>query len=611
MPSKRLFLFCDDPGEDAGTSPETLAGYGGGHGAPYVTNVLRLSRAIKPYSDDSKLQIVFYQSDVGSEANCGGEFVTKDSRLLEAQGMAFARKVREAYTFVAQNFELGDEIFLFGFSRGAYTARIVAEIIDKIGLLEIEMMGNFFTILKALVDGEQPDIPPRTRRTTIRGVDLSYSVCMYNVRLLYRCVGLWDTIGAVYNVINGVAIGDTTLPVCINVALHAVSLQENRKEFAPIRWTPPERGLNMNQVFKEVWFPGSHNDLGGSYARHELADIALFWMTGELLALSLCSIDTDFIKRSRQLIPDNWGTSQPHNAYNQTPFYLKKSGQCPKSFGQPERFREAMQETLETRLNDGPILYDSISHMSPIQPVEWVSSESVTTTQLEKCIRGDPGKVPMDWSGIWFGHGGREFDLPQYELLVAERSALQWMRVEGEFSPNKVADLLPVRGGNEPDGTTLFIVQGFYDNDVHIGRTKVGELGVIPICGKEVSLRVYNVLVLRSTLYSFHNTVDHYATCLGQWTVKPGGKNAQEVSITPEAPSPPRIVAGLNLIDLSNRYYRITSYVDNISTSQYTAHIDTWCTDSTLYNARISCLKLAAADPDFQCANCRCRTVRF
>ena len=67
-----------------------------------------------------------------------------------------------------------------------------------------------------------------------------------------RCVGVWDTVGSVYNTINALSIQDTSLPATIDTALHAVSLQENRGKFLPTLWTIPANGLRAGQVFKQV-----------------------------------------------------------------------------------------------------------------------------------------------------------------------------------------------------------------------------------------------------------------------------------------------------------------------------------------------------------------------
>ncbi|KAJ7220581.1 hypothetical protein GGX14DRAFT_354257, partial [Mycena pura] len=242
-------------------------------------------------------QIVYYQSGVGTEADFTGN-IDIQTRYAQAYGVIVASKIRNAYAFLAQNYERGDEIFLFGYA-GAYTARKIAGLIDKIGLLESEELGIFFNIWKDLVDGKPVTPPSGTRFPRI------------------NCVGVFDTVGSVYNQIDALEIKDNSLPPCVDTALHAVSLQENREKFLPTLFNPKtQRG----QTLVEVWFPGAHSDVGGSYERHELADISLFWMTGEIMERSLFALDEKFIERSKQVNPDAWGTSQPHNAYYETPY---------------------------------------------------------------------------------------------------------------------------------------------------------------------------------------------------------------------------------------------------------------------------------------------------
>lgn len=179
-------------------------------------------------SDNQKRQIVLYMSGVGSESNFNGDFVI-GAPVLQASGVAVASKIRDAYAFIAQNFEVGDEICIFGFSRGAYTARKLSGLIDRIGLLKREELGNFFKIWSSLVKGQQLTIPPGTHSTRI------------------KCVGVWDTVGAVYNfsptpVKDALSITDPSLPANIDIALHALSLQENRNLFLPTLWEMPKGG---------------------------------------------------------------------------------------------------------------------------------------------------------------------------------------------------------------------------------------------------------------------------------------------------------------------------------------------------------------------------------
>lgn len=294
---KMLLIFCDGTGQDGTLSSETSGNDGGVQDA---TNVLRLSRGVLPRTTDGRRQIVFYQSGVGSEADFSGNALPEDT-LMAALGTAVASKIRDCYAFLAQNFDEGDEICIFGFSRGAYTARKLAGLVDKIGLLQREKLGYFFEIWKDLNDGNAPDIPAGTRTTRI------------------RCVGVWDTVGSVFNTIDALSIRDTDLPASIDCALHAMSLQENREKFLPTLWTVPSGGLvsraNGNpQIFKQIWFPGAHSNVGGGYERHELSDLALFWMAGEIQ--DFIHLDLTFIEQSGQVKPDPWGTSQPHNAYD-------------------------------------------------------------------------------------------------------------------------------------------------------------------------------------------------------------------------------------------------------------------------------------------------------
>ncbi|KAI6162583.1 hypothetical protein EDD17DRAFT_1776577 [Pisolithus thermaeus] len=280
---KMLLVFCDGTGADG-----TLTGTEIHAPRQFATNVLRLSLK-KTRSDNQKRQIVLYLSGVGSESD-----------FNEASGVAVASKIRDAYAFIAQNFEVGDEICIFG---GAYTARKLSGLIDRVGLLEREELGNFFKIWSALVKGQRPIIPPGTHSTRI------------------KCVGVWDTVDAVYNytrVKDALSIADPSLPASIDIALHALSLQENRDLFLPTLWEMPKGGWRDNQV----WFPGSHCNVGGGLDKHDLSDLALFWMVGEIK--SFINIDTSFIEKIAQPKPDPWGAALPQNGYMELSKELKR-----------------------------------------------------------------------------------------------------------------------------------------------------------------------------------------------------------------------------------------------------------------------------------------------
>ncbi|KAF8179330.1 hypothetical protein K438DRAFT_1603901 [Mycena galopus ATCC 62051] len=294
-----------------------------GNNTQYASNVLRLARSVKNVDLNGNEQIVFYQSGVGSEADFAGDPVTGTTPMRNRSSCSTASKIRDAYVFVAQNFEDGDQICLFG---GAYTARKLSGLIDSIGLLSRQNLSYFFEIWRQLMDKETPTIPSDTRHPSI------------------KCVGVWDTVGAVFQEIDALNIADTSLPATVEVALHALSLHENREPFLPTLWTIPQGGLKPGQILKQLWFPGAHPDVGGGYQRHELADISVFWMAGEIK--SLINLDLEFLRSYSQAKPDAWGTSQPHNGYEETPL--------------PARLFMGHK----TRLEDGQITEQSVFHQS-------------------------------------------------------------------------------------------------------------------------------------------------------------------------------------------------------------------------------------------------------
>jgi uncharacterized protein (DUF2235 family) len=112
------------------------------------SNVTRITRSIKPYHSDGRNQIVYYQAGVGTG------MLALDRILGGATGEGLSENIREAYAFLAHNYQEaneeneGDEIFLIGFSRGAFTARSIAGLITSIGVLTKLGMGQFYGIFK-------------------------------------------------------------------------------------------------------------------------------------------------------------------------------------------------------------------------------------------------------------------------------------------------------------------------------------------------------------------------------------------------------------------------------------------------------------------------------
>lgn len=292
---KNIVVFCDGTGQDGLISTlakeeAALEINSKANSRPniYATNVLRLSRCIESFTETEpkRYQLVFYQSGVGVGDDFQGQ--TDPGDLTEMmRGNATGSKIRDAYNFIAQNYIEGDKIYLFGFSRGAYTARKVAGLIGRLGLLNRREMGNFFHYWSAL-DRNDPEFHYEPKRV-----------------LTIEFVGTWDTVGAVYEIgrrfylfglkrfrkLDALTLRDTELPDVVKTARHALAYHEPRELFLPT----PYSGFDQSRDVQQVWFPGSHSDVGGGYKEDLIADITLCWMAGEAIRAGL-SLDEGYLK---------------------------------------------------------------------------------------------------------------------------------------------------------------------------------------------------------------------------------------------------------------------------------------------------------------------------
>jgi uncharacterized protein (DUF2235 family) len=265
MPSvtpKRLVVCCDG----TWNRPDQLD-----HGLAAPTNVSKLALAVARQDDAGVEQVVFYVRGVGTrrfQHLRGGAF-----------GIGLSRNVREAYRFLVENYEPGDELFLFGFSRGAFTARSTAGLVRNSGIVRREHA--------ARIDEAYGLYRGRDNRTKPNGIDAALFRRMYShPDADIHFIGVWDTVGALGIPIDGFrppfitkrwSFHDTTLSSHVRAAYHALSIDERRGPFKPTLWEqqPAARG---QQTLEQVWFAGVHCDVGGGYADPALGEIPLLWM---------------------------------------------------------------------------------------------------------------------------------------------------------------------------------------------------------------------------------------------------------------------------------------------------------------------------------------------
>ncbi len=261
-----------------------------------LTNVALTARAVAPRDAKGNLQIVYYSAGVGSSLSGASLW----------QGMTGADlddHLLDAWLFINLNYEPGDQIFLFGFSRGAYTVRSLAGLLRKVGVLHREHVDKSRAALdlyrqrEVTADSEEAERfrvahaiawPRLARPFTSPPVDLSI-----------RYLGVWDTVGSLgIPRLLPISIGmnaeyefhDTALSRCVEHARHAVAIDERRAPFTPTLWnnidafnTPGTRPRVAQQ-----WFPGDHGGVGGGPVRG-LSNCTLMWVLegAELAGLSV------------------------------------------------------------------------------------------------------------------------------------------------------------------------------------------------------------------------------------------------------------------------------------------------------------------------------------
>ncbi|HTE00220.1 MAG TPA: DUF2235 domain-containing protein [Mucilaginibacter sp.] len=243
------------------------------------TNVQKLFEAIcKSVTHDDTImpQIKYYDEGIGSEG-------TPWSKMIDgATGKGIDDNIKDIYKFIIWNYEPGDELFLFGFSRGAYTARSLAGLIRNCGILKNNDMTLVEQAYQIYRDRDNPALNPNGAASQKFREENSHP----EERIKF--VGVWDTVGSLGIPVhafqwidkNKYQFHDTTLSSLVENAFHALAVDEKRGNFKPTLWTLSADVKNrvVGQVMEQVWFAGVHSNIGGGYPDQGLSDITFQWM---------------------------------------------------------------------------------------------------------------------------------------------------------------------------------------------------------------------------------------------------------------------------------------------------------------------------------------------
>jgi uncharacterized protein (DUF2235 family) len=252
---KNIVVFSDGTGQEGGKGNNT--------------NVYKLFNLIE---DRTQNQISFYDRGLGT----GWRKITGN-----VGGMGISKNIRECYEFIFEHYQAGDNIFLFGFSRGATTVRSLSAFIHLFGILpksRPELIKQAYKIYKISDDDEREKLAD------------DFVKRHHNQWCKIKFLGVWDTVAAL-------GIPFKTIDVIVNFfpffrhkyhnlklsnsvinARHALAIDDERKTFHPKIW---DKEIKDDQTMKQVWFSGMHTDVGGGYKEHKLSDIPLTWMVME------------------------------------------------------------------------------------------------------------------------------------------------------------------------------------------------------------------------------------------------------------------------------------------------------------------------------------------
>ncbi len=247
-----------------------------------VTNVCRLYNALTETGMDGDRQLAYYQPGVGS---------LRYRLLGGAVGLGLSGNVMDAYLWLTTRYVPGDRISLFGFSRGAYTARSLAGMISACGLIDTTKVdeAELWPHIKDLYNRgyRQKKRDPQGREWR-QGLTFRWDPDDYH-QIPIHFIGVWDTVGALgipaymgwlslLDPLHRHDFHDMRLNPYIKHGRHAVAMDERRSPYTPALWSEP---YGAEQVVKQVWFPGSHMDVGGGHLQRGLSDCALRWMIDE------------------------------------------------------------------------------------------------------------------------------------------------------------------------------------------------------------------------------------------------------------------------------------------------------------------------------------------
>lgn len=425
-------------------------------GVPAPTNVVRIANAIA--RDQS--QRVYYHPGVGVDGS------RLEKALGGGTGTGLSRNIMSAYEWLCRSYEADDELYLFGFSRGAYTVRSLVGFINCCGLLRLnaDPAADLWKDVKRLYEESYRGKKSITALREELGEARFHNEA--GQAMPVRFLGVWDTVGAlgIPDDMGWLDLADdpsdhtfhsTSLSSNVMTARHALAMDEQRKTFAPTLWTEVQPGADVRQL----WFPGVHADVGGGYRECGLSDGALNWMIEEAEHVGLTFHDSI----RRQIKPNHHDTL--HDSRTGVFTFLETQPRSIPSLLEEQYFHASAR----SRLQDPPI------HQSPYrQPhftpngraIEIYAREPWNPTGLwleaGKSYRFEAGGKWVDGSLVCGPSGTEDGKFELSEL--AHIGANMWGKVEEVFREVTNNPHAEFRGTRRHDSIPWFCLTGAIAN---------------------------------------------------------------------------------------------------------------------------------------------------
>lgn len=281
------------------------------------TNVLKLCRSVQSRDSAGISQLIFYLTGVGSVPRYPGAanavYSAADRYLGGVWGAGFESNVEAALDFLNMNYRDGDEVYVFGFSRGAATARGVTQFLGWAGGLPSREDAYYLPLLfrefiKLRGAGTPQAWIAQKNAELAEGTPSRKPLEPFNV-IPITYLGVWDTVMALGSRFESTGVKNATVSrsfyvdeqpaVHVQVARQALAIDERRYDFRPEVW----RRARPGQSLQQRWFPGVHGNVGGGYRHDGLANGALHWLVAGATELGL-EVNRKFLGNYRRYPQD-------------------------------------------------------------------------------------------------------------------------------------------------------------------------------------------------------------------------------------------------------------------------------------------------------------------